>query len=798
MSRHPAICKSALLMSASAAGIFMALGASGQAFAADQPAMVGEIVVTAERRSTDIQKTPQPITAVTAASLDKSFVTVVSDLSATVPSLEITKTSGTENIVTIRGVGSETPENTQSTSPGVSVFVDGVYLVNSVALNQTLFDVDHIEVLRGPQGDLFGESSIGGSINIVTKAPQLNTFGAFGDASYGTYDLYRLRAAANLPLGDTAAVRLSFQKFGHRGFAVDTDPHLLGFREDNADDISGKASILWKPSNNFTAQLTGEWYQSYSNGSEQKNIDPAADPNTDPRKFYQDFPNRYDLTHQLYHLNLAWELPYFTVKSVTGYQYLKDTVTEDSSRSSFSLLGSYDDVALWGNNVHSYTEELDILSNTNSRLDWIAGAFFLYEHSKSPTAEFEGTANNCAADPGPYVNPGEIVPSPTIFTSAPYPCNLAYGNISTNIKRGAAGFVRLTYKLTDDLHFSAGARYNWDSSSNVSQNYSEFGASTAAYKFTTSLPTWRFEADYQITPVNMIYASYARGYKPGGVNGSPCIGFSCPQVVKNSFLPETNDGFEVGVKNVFLDGTLVFNADAFYYNHHNFQYIEQDPVPFDDGMANIPHVRDYGAEFELHYRSMDSKLHIDGTLTLEKGEVVGSYKTIDSTIANAFEGPSYSGGNEENFTTFTFGPCAFFGAYYSPACWAQVEAAAVDIKGKSPPAEPKVAGSISASYDLDIGSGTLTPWVQFVYRGAMWARIFNEPSLDRVPSYGIVNLNLTYVPNWNKHWKFSIAATNVGDKAGINSQYTDPYGTAQTSREYISPRQVIGTIAFAY
>ncbi len=252
------------------------------------------------------------------------------------------------------------------------------------------------------------------------------------------------------------------------------------------------------------------------------------------------------------------------------------------------------------------------------------------------------------------------------------------------------------------------------------------------------------------------------------------------------------------MKNTFMDGLLVFNADVFYYNHHDFQYIEQDPVPFDDGMANIPHVRDYGAEFELHYHSMDTKFHLDGTLTLEKGEVVGSYKTIDSTIANAFEGPSYSGGNEENFTTFTFGPCAFFGAYYNPACWAQVEAAAVDIKGKSPPAEPKVAGSISASYDLDIGSGTLTPWVQFVYRGAMWARIFNEPSLDRVPSYGIVNLNLTYVPDWNKHWKFSIAATNVGDKAGINSQYTDPYGTAQTSREYISPRQVIGTIAFAY
>ncbi len=794
MSKRPTVRKSAWLMYASAAGSVVAFAASAQAFTSDEPATVGEIVVTAERRSTDIQKTPQPITAVGAASLDRSFTTQIADLSATVPGLEITKTSGTENIVTIRGVGSETPENPQSTSPGVSVFVDGVYLVNSVALNQTLFDIDHVEVLRGPQGDLFGESSIGGSINIVTKAPQLNTYSAFGDASYGSYDLYRIRAAANLPLGETAALRLSFQKFAHTGFATDTDPHLLGFKEDDADDISGKASLLWRPVDAFTAQLTAEWYQSYTNGSEQKNIDPAADPNSDPRRFNQDFPNKYDLTHQLYHLNAAWNLPYFTVKSVSGYQYLADHVQEDSSRSSFSVLGSYDDVALWGNRVKSYTEELDVLSKSGSRLDWIAGAFFIYERSRAPMVEFEGPSNTCAVDPGPDVNPGEIVPSPTIFASAPYPCNLAYGNISTTTKRGAAGFLRLTYKLTDDLHVSAGARYNWDSSSNVSHNYSEFGASTAAYRFSTSLPTYRFEADYQVAPANMIYASFARAYKPGGVNGSPCIGFSCPQVVKNSFQPETNDGFEIGAKNTFLDDRLVFNLDAFYYNHRNFQYIEQDPVPFDEGMANIPHVRDYGAEFELHYRSANSKLRVDGSLTLEKGVVVGKYLTIDSTISNRFEGPGYTGGNEDA----TFGPCAHFGAYRNPACWAQVEAAAVNIQGKSPPDEPGVAGSISASYDFDTGGGVLTPWVQFVYRGAEWARVFNEPSLDRAPSYGVVNLNLSYVPNWNKHWRFSIAATNVGNIAGVNSQYTDPYGTAQTSRQYIAPRQIIGSVGFAY
>ena len=211
-------------------------------------------------------------------------------------------------------------------------------------------------------------------------------------------------------------------------------------------------------------------------------------------------------------------------------------------------------------------------------------------------------------------------------------------------------------------------------------------------------------------------------------------------------------------------------------------------------MSNIPHVRDYGAEFEAHYNGMDRKLHIDGTLSLEKGEVVGKYLSIDSTTANALEGPSYSGNNSLPF----FGPCAFGGAYYNPGCWAAVEASAKNLQGKSPPAMPNVAGAVSISYDFDIANGLLTPYVQYVYRGQEWARIFNEPSLDKVPAYGLTNLNITYAPDYAKNLKFTFTATNIFNVVGINSQYTDPYGTAQTSRQYTAPRQVIGTVAVAF
>ena len=183
---------------------------------------LGEIVVTAERRETDIQKTPLAISVVSAQSLDKSFVNDVSGLNSTVPSFQATKTSGFENIVTIRGVGSETPEEAPTTVPGVSLFLDGVYVSNTVSLDQTLFDIDHIEVLRGPQGALYGQSSTGGVINVVTKKPVLDQFSGYGDFSVGNYKLTRERAELNLPMGETLAFRVSAQRYDHEGFTTVT------------------------------------------------------------------------------------------------------------------------------------------------------------------------------------------------------------------------------------------------------------------------------------------------------------------------------------------------------------------------------------------------------------------------------------------------------------------------------------------------------------------------------------------------------------------------------------------------
>ena len=754
---------------------------------------VAPIIVNAERREVNIQRAPLSISSVAARQLDQSFVTDVKGLNGTIPGLEVTKASGFENLVTIRGVGSETPENSLTTVPGVSEFVDGVYIANTISLDQTLFDIDNIQVLRGPQGALYGQSSIGGAIIINTNQPRLNTYDGSADFSVGTYSLLRERAEVNLPVGDDVALRFSIQKFDHEGFT--NDVALPDFRLDDQHDISGKVALLWKPNDQFTATLTAQGYYADQHGDAQKNIN---DPESDPWEVFQDYPAHFRLNNDLFHLNMEWDQPGFIIKSVTGYQYLAHVQQEDSSRSAVSLIHEYDDVAAWDTWVNNFNEEFDVLSPPGARFEWDIGAFYMNQTSRQFVAEFECTTSPLQA-PCAAPTPGQLAIPANIEQPGHQPPNLAYGNDSHATHWSVAGFAQGTYHVTDKFRITGGIRYNHDYDADPSLNFSEFGVSPLSdNKASTDEPTWRIEADYDLTPNNMIYASNARGYKPGGANGS--IG---QLIIPPVFKPETNTAFEIGSKNMFFDNTLRFNASAFYYIHDNFQYIETDPIPFDSGISNVPRVDDYGAEFEADYVSPDSRLTITSNLALERGQVVGNYKTLDSTIANALEGPNFSGANEVNLTTFVpTGPCAFFAAFggspTTAACYAQVIAASTNINGKQPPDMPEVSGSIAASYRFDNAMGAFTPRVQVVYRGSEWARIFNDPFLDKVPAYTVVNLNLDYVPINNQRLRMSVTATNVGNVAGINSRYTDPFGTFMTSNQYIPPLQVIGTIAYKY
>jgi iron complex outermembrane receptor protein len=358
------------------------------------------------------------------------------------------------------------------------------------------------------------------------------------------------------------------------------------------------------------------------------------------------------------------------------------------------------------------------------------------------------------------------------------PANLDYGNYTFVARKSVSPFLQATWPISDSLRVTAGGRFNYDSYDLSALNFSAFSIADVTHHYADHAPTWRLELDYDVTPNSLAYASFTRGYKPGGVNG-----VASAVLVPDSFKPETNTAFEIGSKNFLFDRHLRANFAAFFYEYRNMQYIETDPYPFDGGMANIPSVHVWGGEAEFSWLALAERLRLNGNLTAESGAVQGSYRTIDSSVQQRIEAANPA--------------CGYGGAYYNPACWAAVIGAARNIGGNMPPKTPDFAGSLNASYALYTAGGTLTPRAEYSYRGSMWARVFEEPALDKIKAYGVWNLNLDYAPD-EGNYTLSLTASNLLNKAGVNSRYTDPYGTFQTSQQYIPPRQIIGTIGYSF
>jgi len=703
-----------------------------------------QITVRADRREMDLQQAPVAISAISASTLEQSNITQLSELNASVPGLSIAASSGFERMVSIRGIGSETPENAFTTQPGVSLHVDGVYIANSISLDQTLFDVDQIEVSRGPQATVFGQASTGGSINIITRQPQLGSYDAYIDVSGGSYDLYRTRGTVNLPLGDSFALRGSVQIYGHEGFAADTD--LPGVRLSAADDRSGKLSLLWQPSTDLSATLTVQLYDANHSGEEQKNI---LDPNPDPYVVSQDYPSLFRLDTQLYYLNVKWDLPWAQLRSTSSWQVLDNHIQEDGTRLDVALLGYYDHVQAWNTFMHDLTQELSIASRPGSSIDWTLGGLYLAQINH----QFVDERSDVGGNPSPF---------------------LLYDNDAHIDRHSYSGYAQLTDHLGRDWRLTAGGRYNHDRYSGPSTS---FGI-TSDDTYSKGIGTGKAEVQYDAAAASMEYASFTRGYKPGGVNDNPGA-----VLVPHLFRPETINAFEVGSKNRLAGDTLLLNAAAYYYDYQNMQYIANDPVPFKYGIDNIPAAHIAGFELESSYLALDQHLRLNSNLSLAHGVLVGDFKTLDAKAAAQLTAASPD--------------CAFGGAFFNPACWAEIVAGTPNTNGNEVPKLPHLQGSLNAAYTSDYGAWRLLSRIEYLYRGAFEYRIFNDGLLDHVGGYSQWNLYFQLTPPGGK-LSCSLVASNLFNVAGINSRYTDPFGTGQTSDQFIAPRQLVGTVAYHF
>ncbi|MEM1110458.1 MAG: TonB-dependent receptor [Pseudomonadota bacterium] len=748
------LSRTALALSVAAASL------PGTALAQDARPVFEEVIVTAEKRTESLQDLSQAVTAFSADDLNQRELTTFVDLSAIAPGVNIAKNEGFKTVITIRGVGNEANQNAIA-NPSVSYHLDGIYVASPFALQTDFLDLERIEVLRGPQGTLFGQNSTGGAINVITIAPTTDEVYGTADITAGNYDLLRLRGAINVPISDTFAMRASFLTNEHDGF---TDNIVNGQDLDDSDSLSARLRFRWEPSDTFRADLTAQYFEEDVNGAAQKGI---LDPTRDPRKLAQDSLGSYELESQLYSLVLEWDLPSFSVKSLTSWQDDDIEILRDNDRNDFNTLPRFAILPSYfspeENRQKTFTQEINLISGDPAfgKLDWTAGVFYLDTEVDILIRELVDFGADGVFDPFTVED---------VLTFAPGD----YGFISDSKpeRDSISIYGQGTWNFTDNTRLVFGLRYTEDEVESAVTNF--FGRSgTDILEIDSEKTTGRIVLEQDFGDYTMGYVSYTRGFKPGGSN----LTFGredevAPIVVLPLYEEEIVDAYEIGLKTDLLDGRIRMNGAVFYYDYENLQYQATDPEPFQGGVGNVPESEIYGAELEFASFITDN-LIFDARLAWLETEITDEHLALDNVesdeATNALVGQGVS--------------------IFDPRVEIARAAQITNVEGNELAKTPGFTGNLALTYDSDIGSwGTFMGTLSYTYRGSFEHRIFNNPATDGVDSYETIDLVMRFAPV-DGIWRVDLIGRNLTDEDGVNARFTDVFGVGATGEELISPRQ---------
>lgn len=733
-----------LALTAGTAWAQVATSTDGEGPAAQAETGIGDIVVTASRRAENVQKAALSIQAVTSETLVHANVNKPEDLSSIAPGVQI-GSAGPYAQAYVRGVGNYAT-NSFAESP-VAFNFDGVYISRNWATRGMFYDLERVEVLKGPQGTLYGRNASGGAINVITAKPKLGSIGGFAEIQAGNYNLIQGTAALNLPLGDTVAVRASGQIVNRDGYLSD------GYDDDKTE--AARLQLLWEPSSNFSLLLAGNYQHSHGRGvgggiltapssgekflgatdnplvKEILQAEPGLGPlNIYPQKDGYQGINIYALSAELnWHLGFATLtiLPAYRVANLDGLQY----------SAGFSVL----------NNEHNEQFSLETrLSNDSERFKWVIGGYF-----------FDETTTNRDGNPSLIVNQGVN--------------GQVDRNFNTNT-RSYAAFGQATYGLTDKLRLTGGLRYTYERKrdNELLQMYglpadfanptdcgtrvfdaSVFGIPLACRldipinppKLTYNSITYKAGLEYDIAPRSMAYASVSTGFKSGGF-------FSAP--APNTFRPEKLTSFEVGVKNRFFDNRLQVNVEGFFwrYKDHQESFVGPTSLPgvFTFITTNAGRAKTYGVDLDVVFRPT---AHDELSFKVQ------------------YNKSKYDQFSFENLTA-VFGPPVTGCAVGPLVAGKQV----VDCSGKALIRAPLWSGTAGYKHTFDLGGhGSLTAGVDTQFASSSYLSVeFLEAG--RQKSYAITNFDLTYKTP-DDRWTISAYVRNIGDVMVFNQAFRSPF-----------------------
>ena len=744
------------------AAIFLATSIFAlSSFAQNSEPMFEEIIVTAEKRSESLQDLSQAVTVLSGIDLDNRQISTFVDLSAIAPGVNIAKNEGFKTVITIRGVGYETNQNAIAT-PSVSYHLDGIYVASPYSLQTDFLDLERIEVLRGPQGTLFGQNSTGGAINVITRAPTTDETYGSADLTMGNYGLIKTRAVINKPLSENLAMRASFISNSRDGF---TENLTNGQDLDDADSVSARVRLSYEPSDIFRANFMAQVFDEDRNGSAQKGI---IDPTPDPRQLRQNSPTEHKLNAQLYSAVLEWDRENFSIKSLTSYQVDDILVRRDNDRNDldylppFALLPSEYDPET--NKQTTITQEINLVSSEPifGKLDWVAGLFYLNTEVEISILERLDFGFDGVFDP--------------FTTSDVYGYSGDFGFItnSTPERDSTSFYGQGTWNHSDSLRTVFGLRHTKDEVYSAVTNF--YGRSgTDILETDGNKVTSRLVVEKDIDDDTMLYGSFTRGYKPGGSNLTYGREDVVAQiVVLPTFQEEIVDAFEVGLKTDLADGRVRLNTAAFLYNYEGLQYQATDPEVFEGGVGNIPDSEIYGAELELSTFLSDSVI-LDLRMSWLDTEITANHLALDNVESEAATNALLAQG------------IGLFSNDVQVARAGRIQ----NVKGNELAKTPSFTGNVALNWSNDHNWGELKGTLQYTYRGGFKHRIFNNSQTDLVPNYDVLDIMLGFYPASAENQHFEIIGKNLFDQDGINARFTDVFGVGATGDELIAPRQIM-------
>ena len=744
-----------------------------------QNSAIEEVIVSAEKRNESLQDVSLSVTALTESELETKNITDFVGLSAIAPGVTVAKNEGYKTIISIRGVGDETNQNAIA-APSVALHMDGIFIASKFSLRTDFIDLERIEVLRGPQGTLFGQNSTGGTINVVSQKPSFDEIKGKADLALGNYGLLKYRGAVNIPLTENIATRISLVSTDRNGFSKNIlndqdldDANHLSFRSDWLFDISDTASL----------RVFGQYFDANNNGAAMKGLD---DPTPNPRELAQDSASDYQLSSEVLAAILNIELGFADLKVLTSTQEDDIYVSRDNDRHNFGdvhgsgpLQGIPYIAAEYRPEtsvVETTTFEVNLISNEpiNDKIDWIIGALYFDHEIANSIYEVKDVNNIKLLDQmdgafTPYVHAPICATDPFAgICFAAYDAELGFVSEAYPSRESLSIYGQATYNIQDNLRYIFGIRYTEDSFSSDVTNF--FGLQTYLIEDEIDETTGKFAIEHDVDEDTMMYASYTKGFKPGGSNltfGWPeddeqNFGAKpAPQLIYPLFNSEIIDAYELGLKTDLMDGRMRANVSAFMYDYENLQFQSTDPDVYRGGVANIPESEMSGVELELIGIISDT-LSMDLRISTLDTEITADFEALDNIKAE-------------------FG---FFGD--EPERYAQRE----NLKGNKLAKSPEFTANFGLQYNGVSEAGLpVKSTFELIHRSDFQQRVFNSPFVDQVDSYTIVNF--TYSTETSDSSGVDFMILNAFDKDGVNSAMTDVFGVAGTGIELIPPRQFI-------